>query len=300
MLARIPEIGNLEYADYINGENMKIKRHNTTAARALCAIAAFAFYAAASSPAFAGTAATLQYVKGKVDTRPNDKAPWTSAKKGASISEGAWIRTGGESEAVLRWQQGHVVKFTAFTTLKIAKMSMDAAANTESNQLDVSVGKILVKSHKLMSNNSTFTVKTPTAVAGVRGTDFAVEVAEDGASKVTLLSGQLDIVGDVVDTLLQSNMQIEIPSASAASTETPEPAPIPEDARQQLEQDFKGMESLAPESALPDSAKPDEKANGKGSVEDNVLTITDQVLSNPAANSVSGAELDLPPMPPER
>lgn len=279
---------------------MKIKHYNSIAPRAIAVIAALAFFAAAGRPAFAGTAATLQYVKGKVDTRASEKAPWTSAKKGAAISEGAWIRTGGESEAVLRWQQGHIVKFTAFTTLKIAKMSMDSASNKESTQLDVSVGKILVKSQKLMSSNSTFSVKTPTAVAGVRGTDFAVEVADDGGSKVSLLSGQLDISGEVVETLLQSNMQIEFPSAAAASAEAPEPAPIPEDAKQELEQDFKTLEPFSAESSAPDNAKPDNKPDSKGSVEDNLVTITDQVLSNPVTNTVSGVEIDLPPMPPER
>jgi hypothetical protein len=44
----------------------------------------------------------------------------------------------------------------------------------------------------LMAHNS-YEIRTPAAVIGVRGTDFAVAVAADGATRVTVYAGQVTV-----------------------------------------------------------------------------------------------------------
>lgn len=61
-------------------------------------------------------------------------------------------------------------------------------AASQQTQLELAVGKMRVQAAKLTKPGASFTVKTPTAVAGVVGTDFYVET--DGKStRVTVLEG---------------------------------------------------------------------------------------------------------------
>jgi ferric-dicitrate binding protein FerR (iron transport regulator) len=61
-------------------------------------------------------------------------------------------------------------------------------ANAQQTQLELSVGKMRAQVNKITKTNGSFTVKTPTATAGVVGTDFYIET--DGKkTRVTVLEG---------------------------------------------------------------------------------------------------------------
>jgi len=63
-------------------------------------------------------------------------------------------------------------------------------ATAQQTQLELTVGKMRVQAEKLTKPGASFTVKTPTAVAGVIGTDFFIEYdAQKKRTKVTVLEG---------------------------------------------------------------------------------------------------------------
>jgi hypothetical protein len=65
--------------------------------------------------------------------------------------------------------------------------------NTENVTLGLDVGKMLCRPKKLMKNES-FMVRTPTAVAGVRGTLFTVEADKMKTTRIKVFNGKVSVV----------------------------------------------------------------------------------------------------------
>lgn len=79
---------------------------------------------------------------------------------------------------------GSILSVGSASNLKVVQH--DAAA--QQTQLELSMGKMRAQVNKLTKPTASFTVKTPTAVAGVVGTDFYIET--DGKkTRVTVLEG---------------------------------------------------------------------------------------------------------------
>jgi len=63
----------------------------------------------------------------------------------------------------------------------------------ENTTLGLDVGKMICKPKKLLKNES-FLVKTPTAVAGVRGTNFSVEADAQKTTRIKVFDGKVAVV----------------------------------------------------------------------------------------------------------
>lgn len=108
---------------------------------------------------------------------------------GDAITEKDTIQTAADSfcdikigESLLRVKQKTTVVFS--TLLKNSEM--------ENTAMDLNAGKMLCKPKKLLKSD-TFMVKTPTAVAGVRGTQFTVETDTNGTSRIKVFEGQVRV-----------------------------------------------------------------------------------------------------------
>lgn len=64
--------------------------------------------------------------------------------------------------------------------------------NMESTDLSLGVGKMLCKPKKLLKSEK-FIIKTPTAVAGVRGTQFTVETDEKKTTRIKVYDGKVKV-----------------------------------------------------------------------------------------------------------
>ncbi len=75
---------------------------------------------------------------------------------------------------------------------KVVISSLLKQTNMEKTTLDLGVGKMLCKPKKLLKSDS-FIVKTPTAVAGVRGTKFIVEADASKTTRIKVFDGKIKI-----------------------------------------------------------------------------------------------------------
>ncbi len=111
------------------------------------------------------------------------------AEIGGILKQSDRIHTGDKSfcdisigESIIRIQQN------SDTVLEsIFKDSM-----REDTILSVTTGKVLCRPKKLLKADR-FVVKTPTAIAGVRGTDFSVELDKKMTTRVTVYSGEVKL-----------------------------------------------------------------------------------------------------------
>jgi hypothetical protein len=124
--------------------------------------------------------AQITDVMGEAKFMKAGQSDWAVLEKGAVLGEGDWIKTAKASQV-------NVVLMGANKTAELVvreesefefeTFQYDAASKEDSTMLDVSLGSVLVKAEKL-AGESTFEVKTPTSIVGIRGTTFEVNVAK--------------------------------------------------------------------------------------------------------------------------
>jgi len=107
------------------------------------------------------------------------------AELGQALHPGDSVRTGKDSRAELGFGDG--------TTVRLGENSRFYIESADSSRIfKLSWGRFFAKVSKLTAK-STFQVETPTAVAGVRGTVFRVDIAEDSSSTVAVEEGEVEI-----------------------------------------------------------------------------------------------------------
>ncbi len=96
---------------------------------------------------------------------------------------------------------------------------------TENVMLGLDVGKMLCKPKKLMKNES-FLIKTPTAVAGVRGTLFTVEADKKKTTRIKVYNGKVSVARRI--ETLEKRVGVERIVEGASSLEKNEKVVITE------------------------------------------------------------------------
>ena len=103
------------------------------------------------------------------------------AELGTELSQGDLIKTGAGSAALLFIDGIETAQVQVYenSQLLMGELLIDREAKSQSTLLDLAMGKVLVKSKKILSEDTVFEVKTPTTVVGVMGemdSTFSVEV----------------------------------------------------------------------------------------------------------------------------
>lgn len=147
----------------------------------------------------AGALATVQAGVGKAVVRGikgaaecSEAGGWKALKLGMELAPGTEVRTGNDATVDLYLDQnGPLVRLTENTVLKIDKLNFENTGvdTVIETSLDLKAGR-LVGVVKKLSGTSKYEVKTPTGVAGIRGTEYVISA--DGS--VNVLDGQIVVV----------------------------------------------------------------------------------------------------------
>jgi hypothetical protein len=132
----------------------------------------------AQSPA--GTVAALQ---GRADSQAAGQPAWRALALKSDVFVGERVRTADASRLKLLMRDDSVLTLGPRSELTIDQQVVkgDGGAATDTSRLGALVGSVrAVVTERYGSRGSSFEVKTPTAVAGVRGTGFVVLVDADG------------------------------------------------------------------------------------------------------------------------
>jgi hypothetical protein len=137
----------------------------------------------------------------------------TEIEIGDQILQNDIIATGAQSTCDLKIG-GSIVRVKEKTSVKLSELFRKD--NVEKTSLDLEVGKLLCKAKKL-SKSENFLVKTPTAVAGVRGTKFTVEADIQKTSRIKVFNGNVTVVKRVKQ--IEDNIEKIIETAPSLSEE---------------------------------------------------------------------------------
>lgn len=146
---------------------------------------------AAQAQTVAGSA-TLVEARGKVEYRSSTTAAWQAARQDQVLAPGQSIRTGKGARAALLLTDRTQVRLNENTVIDVVAVGAAprSAGQTRFRQM---TGRAWVQSK---TPPKSLEWQTPTAIAGIRGTDWEMAVAEDGSSTLSVFSGQVDLANE--------------------------------------------------------------------------------------------------------
>lgn len=118
--------------------------------------------------------ATIILVKGDVKIQKAGKVEWLDAKVGLRLSDGDTAKTGKASEAEISFDKDNK------NVVRLAENTTAILRGRQLRQIELPQGRIRFLIKKLRRDSS-FEIRTPTAVAGARGTGGDVESEPDRA-----------------------------------------------------------------------------------------------------------------------
>ena len=153
-------------------------------------------------------AGKISNLSGSVTFRDMDNVPYKAAVKGTALEKGYWIKTGDDGWAVVELSDKSKLTLANNTELEITEFTV--GKKTKQGIFSINQGKLKASIARLPGDTVDYKVKSPTAIAGVRGTEFMM-MAQGRANVFFGNEGSADISGDATvskpltgDTMVQN------------------------------------------------------------------------------------------------
>lgn len=206
-------------------------------------------------------------VKGGVEVE-SLKTGKTLARVGMKVYPGDKVSTQKEARAKVVMSDRNVMNISPETVLTINKYENDPKSNTKNVELELTQGKVRNNvEQKYDGDKSKFIIKTPTAVAGVRGTQFLTSF-----DRTTQITAVITFKGAVQMAPILPNGQVSSQVVTIKKGETssvkqgqdsPEPPKIvPKEDLNKAEKESQAKVPPKPENES--TAVADQKSDGKG------------------------------------
>jgi hypothetical protein len=127
------------------------------------------------------------------------------------------VKTDSESYCELQFEEFGIMRIQENTEITVSEIYLKEDENRVNVKLDG--GKLLCKVKKL-SKGEEFQVKTSTALAGVRGTEFMVDAKEDQSVRVAVKEGEVSVVPtEIAEKLEQIKGELKTETAKEVMEE---------------------------------------------------------------------------------
>lgn len=164
--------------------------------------------------------ARIAKVQGTARLKPDGDSKSVRAKTGDTMIFGDSLRTGPKSIA-------HVVFGNGTAILVQENSSFVLQGSPQKVTANFSAGEFLIGLRQKLKRGSLFRVRTPSAVAAVRGTLFWGKINEDKSSDFAALENEISVTGAKQTVVLKPGMKTHI--AKDGPPSEPVPAGIPAD-----------------------------------------------------------------------
>jgi len=154
-------------------------------------------------------------VTGSVTLRHKGAVDWVQAQVELPVYYGDTVRSGPDGEGEIVFTDESLLKITPNSRLAINTIISPVE---KKNSVLLFFGRIWSKVSRKAFKNRSFEVQTPTAVCGVRGTDFTTAAYEDGTLLVQVGSGQVQVDNDASNTILSASQGTRVSFATQQVT----------------------------------------------------------------------------------
>ncbi len=139
---------------------------------------------------FAAETGCVYELKGSVEILKAGRKAWEPAPKGRPVAEGDSLRTGAGAWCEILFKEGSFIRLDENS--EAAADSLKATAEERIFSFSFLKGKALWMAARLKGRlSSKFSVRTPTVVCAVRGTDFSMMVSTSGQTTIGLFEGKV-------------------------------------------------------------------------------------------------------------
>ncbi|RKY40950.1 MAG: hypothetical protein DRP85_07560 [Candidatus Makaraimicrobium thalassicum] len=121
------------------------------------------------------TGAVVTRVTGAVRVQPRGSKKWHAPVKNEALGTGGRIETGKSGRIQINFDNGIVIELKPETQLIITRLTRDPRTGDYTNEFEAGYGKIIAKLQKVPPKSS-FMIRTPHAVCGVRGTIMYLDI----------------------------------------------------------------------------------------------------------------------------
>jgi len=160
--------------------------------------------------------AHITRMSGDVSIKAESGSAWSPAKTGAKVVKGDSVKCGANASAFISWGD-NTIKLNAMSVFTVIALDKDLV--TEKSALKLTEGKIFARVGKL-NTDSVFTIQTPYAISGVRGTAFEVTV-----EKFSVLEGSIFVKALDTEVIVDAGMYVDVSPEGAIS----QPETLPQD-----------------------------------------------------------------------
>lgn len=219
-------------------------------------IAAVVLAVVAQAADLAPGALSAGTVKGDVTYKLAGTSEYMPLTAGTAIPQGATIKTGAGSIAVVVFASGSTASIRPDSEVEITKFEQeaftgplpkDSEPSVSNTQLKLVNGKVVSKVSKL-KKGSEFVVNSPVGAAGVRGTTFQVEYnATTGAYTVSVIEGEVVTTVSGVTASIKANEQGSLQNGEIQKTG------LPSNVKNDILQAIAAILGVAPGSVISDS-----------------------------------------------
>jgi hypothetical protein len=144
-------------------------------------------------------AGRIEEIHGTAEIKRVGRTYYSTVRKGMPVNPGDEIRTGPQSKVVITLETTAVNGVGANSEFVLENLEKNPDTKFVDIKVSLPKGDLWSEVGRLKTKGSSFEVATPTAVTGVRGTVFHIEVAEKTAeTNVSVLSGQVGVISSAL------------------------------------------------------------------------------------------------------
>jgi hypothetical protein len=135
----------------------------------------------------------VTFIKGDVTFKEREKAEWRTFHLQDPVKEGNVIRTGEDSAVEITAEDGTTVLLRANTVLYVQTAKKTLTLYLRS--LYLRTGRMVSRIKAATGREPRYEIRTPSAVAAARGTDYRVSVDDRNATRSEVIEGTVEVAG---------------------------------------------------------------------------------------------------------
>ncbi|MDY7037964.1 MAG: FecR family protein [Thermodesulfobacteriota bacterium] len=139
--------------------------------------------------------ATLTDFDGEVSIQKPEEEIWLPVEKNIPLEKKDRLKTGAGSYAEILIDDGSLLTVGENSEVILSEISADFDRKRIEASLFLRIGRLFSNIARFVHPRSRFSVRTPTAVAGVRGTEFIVEITDAEETDVGVFDGKVGVGG---------------------------------------------------------------------------------------------------------
>lgn len=171
--------------------------------------------------------ATLRILAGTVELAPagGEFAPATDEME---LTAGDTIRTAADGRAEIVFFEDSITRLDFGTTFTLVTLSLDDDGTTII-EADQRTGNTFSRVARLVSARSRFDIETPSAVAGVQGTEYAVLIgADEGETTIVVIEEQVRVTNTAGgETVVEAGFSVIVQRPEISTPGDPVAVPTP-------------------------------------------------------------------------